>query len=298
MIRYIVFIVLSLCVISAAQEQGDEMKIYDLQDTIVVVANRYQTTLKNLTYTHQLINNQEVEKLSTHSSLEVVDIFFPSAYTLDKKILGYGVGAEGAGSINLRGQGGKPNTGLLVLINGHPDFMGIFGHPLPDVYSNDVNQVEIIAGPSSTVFGSQAMGGIVNINTRPDYSKFLKLFLEGGSHGTYNIGFNLNKSLGSGGFYLNAKHQHTDGHAQNTGFNSFHFQGGVDIRLNKIWKIGLSGRFVPYEFDDPVRNGTDPAQLGTYAKINRGNGDLIVENKSDILQGSTQIYGNWGHHRF
>jgi hypothetical protein len=85
--------------------------------------------------------------------------------------MGYGVGSAGSGSINIRGQGGRPNTGLLVLINGHPDFMGLFGHPLPDVYgTDDISQVDVLSGPASTVFGSQAMAGVVNIKSTPDFS--------------------------------------------------------------------------------------------------------------------------------
>ncbi|MGB6123451.1 MAG: TonB-dependent receptor plug domain-containing protein, partial [Bacteroidota bacterium] len=154
----------------------DSLKTYQLQDTIVIVANRFESTLKQLTYTREVIGYAKILELSKHSSLEVVDIVFPSAFTLDKKIIGYGAGPAGGGSINIRGQGGRPNTGLLVLINGHPDFMGIFGHPLPDVYGiDDVSQVDVLAGPSSTVFGSQAMGGIVNITTRPDYLNPVRL---------------------------------------------------------------------------------------------------------------------------
>ena len=140
-----------------AQVLTDSLKVYDLQDTIVVIADRYKQPLKNLTNTYQIIPGEQVEQICLHSALEMVDMVFPSSYLLEKMVIGFGVGSEGGGTINMRGQGGKPNTGMLVLLNGHPDFMGIFGHPLPDVYGmDDVQQVEILAGPSSAVFGSQA----------------------------------------------------------------------------------------------------------------------------------------------
>ncbi len=278
---------------------ADSLKIYNLEDTIVVVANRFELPLRQLTYTRQVVDRAEMLALSTHSALEVVDFVYPSAYTVDKKIIGYGVGPDGGGSINIRGQGGKPNTGLLVLINGHPDFMGIFGHPLPDVYgTDDIQQVEILSGPASTVFGSQAMGGVINISTHPDYKKMLRVSAGGGSFGTRDTGLNLAFPFDSGGAFLSGRYQQTDGHIDHTGFKSIRLQGGMEYSFNETWRLSTHGRYVPYEFDDPARGNNDPAGLGTYAKIRRGTGEIILENEASKIRGSTQIYGNWGHHRF
>ena len=146
-----------------ATASGDSLTVYDSGDSIVVVANRYSSSLKNLAYNYQVIPGDKITALSTHSVMEVIDMQNPSAFVLDKKVMGYGVGADAAGALSLRGMGGKPNTGVLVLLNGHPDVIGIFGHPLPDVYgNNDVHQAEILPGASSTVYGDHAMGGVVN----------------------------------------------------------------------------------------------------------------------------------------
>jgi len=281
-----------------AQEIKDSLKVYNLKDTIVVVADRYKQPLKNLTNTYQIVPGKLVENISQHSSLEMVDIVFPSAYLLQKMIVGYGVGSEGAGTINMRGQGGKPNTGMLVLLNGHPDFMGIFGHPLPDVYGmDDVEQIEILAGPSSTVFGSQAMGGVINIKAGPDYSRLVKLSMSAGSYKTYNVGLNFAKMLNRSGFFVTIRRKSTDGHIPKSSFRSYHFQTGWQYQINPHWQVSIQGRYVPYEFDDPVRT-SDPAELGIYGKIKRGTGEVIIENSNDFIQGSTQVYGNWGEHRF
>jgi outer membrane cobalamin receptor len=298
---YILFILLIMWQLigkAFAQETDQPMEVFELQDTIVVVADRFKLPLKDITYTYEIISKRQVDEFSKYSALELIDIAFPSAFTLDKKIIGYGVGPDGAGAINMRGQGGTPNTGVLVLLNGHPDFMGLFGHPLPDVYGmDDVQQVEILAGPASSVFGSQAMGGVINIKTGPDYDRLAKISLEGGSHNTYNLGINIAKKLDAHGLFFTARHNHTDGHIEKSSFESYHFQAGWQFQINPVWKVSLMGRYVPYQFDDPARQA-DPANLGTYAKIRRGTGELILENSGSFLSGSTQIYSNWGHHRF
>lgn len=295
--RSLVLILLSGIFIYAAEP--DSLQVYQMQDSIVVIANRYQASPKNLTYSYQVIPKERIEALAGHSAMELVDIEYPSAFILSKNSMGYGVGTAGAGLLNLRGQGGKPNTGVLVLLNGHPDFMGIFGHPLPDVYGmEDIQQVEILAGPASTVFGNSAFGGVINLVSGPDFRQTLKLKAEGGSFRTFNLSMNLARNFGNHGIFFTVNRKKSDGHIDKTSFESLHFQGGWQYILNNTWSVSLQGRYVPYKFDDPSRGNIDNLNLGTYGNIQRGTGELIVKNSSEKLKGSTQMYANFGHHEF
>ena len=297
--KYLILFFLSLFAIDLSAQSNRADSTYDSADSIVVVANRYSVSLRNVAYGYQLIPAERIKKLATHSALEMVDIEFPSAFIMEKKVIGYGVGPEGSGQIYMRGLGGQPNTGILVLLNGHPDFMGIFGHPLPDVYgTDDVQQVEILSGAASTVFGSQAMGGVVNIVTQPNYNKLLRFSMMGGSFGTYNYGINLTKRFGKNGLYFSARSQKTDGHIEQSGFEALHLQGGWAYQVSPVWNLSVSARWVPYSFDDPSRGDNDPAELGVYAKIKRGTGEIKLNNNGKNWQGSTQIYANFGDHRF
>lgn len=293
------FVFLMIFSLNAYSAEDDSLKVYDMQDSIVVVANRYQTSPKNLTYSYKIIPKEQIETLAGHSAMEVVDIEYPSAFILNKNYMGYGVGTAGAGLLNLRGQGGKPNTGVLVLLNGHPDFMGIFGHPLPDVYGmDDIQQVEILAGPASTVFGNNAFGGVINLVTGPDFGHTLRFKAEGGSYNTYNVGISLSHNFGNNGLFFTANRKKSDGHITMTSFESLHLQGGWQYIIDKTWSLSLQGRYVPYKFDDPSRGNIDNLNLGTYGDIQRGTGELIIHNTADKLKGSTQLYANFGHHEF
>jgi len=47
--------------------------------------------------------------------------------------------------------GGSPNTDILVVIDGRPDFQGEMGHTLPDFYSlSDTGSIRLIEGPASS----------------------------------------------------------------------------------------------------------------------------------------------------
>ena len=82
-----------------------------------------------------------------------------------KGITGFGVSEGAAGTVNIRGVGS--GNKVLMLFDGQPQWAGVFGHSLPDTYvASDVERVEVIRGPGSLLYGSNAMGGVVNIITR------------------------------------------------------------------------------------------------------------------------------------
>ncbi len=282
----------------AATAKEDSLQTFNSEDSIVVIAERFATSLKNLAYSYQIIPRSEIEQLSTYSALQAMDYTFPSAFVLENKVLGYGIGSVGAGLVNVRGLGGKPNTGILVLVNGHPDFMGIFGHPLPDVYgANNIARLEVLAGPASTVFGDHAMGGVINLVTQPDYSKRFQFNAEGGSYGMFSYGMTFARKLNRQRFFFTFQRQKADGHVAKSSFESLHLEAGWQYRINSVWRLQAQARYVPFKFDDPSRD-KDLLNIGTYADIRRGMGQLSLNNKSKRLQGSFQLYANGGHHEF
>ena len=79
--------------------------------------------------------------------------------------------------ISARGLGGNPaaqnfSNKLLILIDGRsvytPLFSGIYSNTL-DVMLEDVDRIEVISGVGATLWGANAMNGVINIITRPSY---------------------------------------------------------------------------------------------------------------------------------
>lgn len=277
---------------------NDSLRTYHLQDSIVVVAKRFELPLKSITNSMDLIRSVDYSNLANHSALQLIDIISPEAYVLDKKVIGYGVGPYAGGSIHLRGMGGKPNSGILILINGRPDFMGIFGHPLPDVYGlSSVEKVEVIKGPSSTVYGSNAMGGTINIITNGPMQNQIFVKSQAGNFNTFNQILKSGYDLGQANLSFEINHQKTDGHIDSTGFESWMFATKFTRKFSQNWKFSLEGRYVPYGFDDP-QMGQDFTKLGKYAQIRRGMADLEITGNIRKLKNSFHLYSNLGHHRF
>ncbi|OPX32939.1 hypothetical protein B1H10_06775 [candidate division KSB1 bacterium 4484_188] len=208
------------------------------------------------------------------------------------------MGVAGAGNLTLRGLGGKPNSQVLVLINGRPDFMGIFGHPLPDVYGLDgIEKIEVVKGPSSAVFGSNAIAGVVNLITSSPTRNQVLFSARAGNYNTYLQRTSLNLQTGQTNFRLGLSHQSSSGHIPLTGFEGWNLQARVDRAISPAWKLSIDGRYTPYRFDDPAM-GKDVAKLGYYGDIRRGMADIQLKGKWRKLHNSFHLYSNLGHHRF
>lgn len=54
-----------------------------------------------------------------------------------------------------------------MMVDGQPQFAGIYSHSVSDFYSKSyVDRVEVLRGPGSVLYGSNAMAGVVNVITQ------------------------------------------------------------------------------------------------------------------------------------
>jgi outer membrane cobalamin receptor len=95
----------------------------------------------------------------------------------------------GAGSLStVTIRGGKPNL-VLVMIDGIPanDLSNLLGgaFDFSNLLSHDLERIEVVRGPMSSGYGSEAMSGVVNVITKPThYEPIITVGMEAGSFGT------------------------------------------------------------------------------------------------------------------
>ena len=151
--------------------QSDTTRNVVMQD-VVVTGTRTEADVRHLPMTVSVVGRAEIEQSRQSSILPVLNTQVPGFFSTSGGVVGYGVSPGGSGQMSMRGiggpaQAGLPTTGLLVLIDGHPQYMGLMGHPIADAYQSMlVERVEVVRGPASVLYGSNAMGGGVNIVTR------------------------------------------------------------------------------------------------------------------------------------
>jgi len=113
-----------------------------------------------------LIEGQRLRDSPRASTFEALsqqsaDVYVPGRGALP------GVASGGTGGLRVRGLGGSPNSQVLVVEDGVPDYQGIFGHPIPDAYVPFlIDDVLVIKGGDSTLYGTNAMGGVVVLRSR------------------------------------------------------------------------------------------------------------------------------------
>ncbi len=94
------------------------------------------------------VTAEEIEKSGESSLLPVLVSKVPGLFVTERGFAGYGVSGGSAGEVNIRGVG-QANK-VLFMIDGQPQWAGVFGHRLADTYvGNGVDKFEVEKVPSS-----------------------------------------------------------------------------------------------------------------------------------------------------
>ena len=178
------------------------------------------------------------------------------------------------GDIHINGLEG-PYT--MILIDGMPivsSLATVYG--LSGIPNSLVKRMEIVKGPASTLYGSEAVGGVINIITKePGSVPKFKVDAFGTSVGEYNL------DIASG---LKVKKASTL-----FGVNYFNYNQKRDINNDNFTDVTLQNRislFNKWSFYRPSRKNFSLA--GRYVNENRWGGEL---QWTDQHRGSNQIYG-------
>ena len=102
----------------------------------------------------------------------------------------------------------------------------------------DIERIEVIRGPQSSLRGSDAMAGVVNIVTRrADRPLSVNLFSETGSFGTYHSGLSIGSKQGDFDGRLSVNHIETEGeNISRTGSEKDGYRN-TNINLNAGWTV-------------------------------------------------------------
>ncbi|MDP4228623.1 MAG: TonB-dependent receptor plug domain-containing protein, partial [Bacteroidota bacterium] len=125
--------VISISPVLNAQGKKDTIKTVNL-DEVVVTGTPVKVNKNNVPMSVSVISRQQISESDESALLPILNGRVPGLFVTERGITGFGVSGGGTGQITMRGIGGDPTTGVLILIDGHPQFMGIFGHPLSDSY--------------------------------------------------------------------------------------------------------------------------------------------------------------------
>ncbi|MEM6898488.1 MAG: TonB-dependent receptor [Pseudomonadota bacterium] len=245
-------------------EEGDELIPDDRADasTERVVLDRVYVTgsrIKGAAVTSQtvVLNKDEIDARGFNSVEDILAALPQNVSSLNSVSTGIGgQGQPGAGvsngqrfqgqSIaNLRGLGGQ---NVLVLVNGRrqansssvefSSLGGTSGVNLSSIPFSAIERVEILLDGASSIYGSDAIGGVINIILKKNYSgASIVARIEDGANGGDNeqIEATFGTSWDSGSVTLSGSWSQDDPiNAADAGFTTFNrvAQGGIDARLS------------------------------------------------------------------
>lgn len=296
------------CLISAvslqAQTGKDSTKVtrsYAINE-VVVTGTRSETDVRHLPMTVSVVGRPQLEASQQTSVLPVLNSQVPGFFSTSRGVMGYGVATGASGQMSLRGigepaQAGLPTTGLLVLIDGHPQYMGLMGHPIADAYQTMMaERVEVLRGPASVLYGSNAMGGVINIVTRKMQEDGIRTNINIGAGSYGSIQTEATNRIRKGRFSstVTASYNRTDGHRADMAFEQYggYAKLGYDFTDNwKVWGDVNVTRF----------NATNPGSvmkpyIDNDQRITRGMTSFALENYYEKTSGALSFFYNWGDH--
>jgi len=264
---------------------------------VVVTGTRNATDVRHLPMTVTVVDRATLTAEHQPSVLPTVMREVPGLFVTSRSMMGYGVSTGAAGGINLRGITGGAGQ-MLVLIDGHPQYQGIYGHPISDSYQTLMaDRVEVLRGPASVLYGSNAMGGVMNIVTRQNRQDGVSTHIQigAGSYGTIQTEASNQVRRGKFSSTVSAQYNRTDNHRSRMGFEQYGGYLKLGYDLNEHWNTYIDANITHFNASYP---GTeDKPMYDADQWITRGVVSAALENHYGNTSGALSAYTNFGRHK-
>jgi len=282
----------ALCALSAGIAQAET----DLLAPVVVTATRNATPLEHIPASVTVIDQETIAEAQANDIGELL-----------RGVAGIDLGRNGGPgqttSVFLRG---TESDHTLVLIDGVTINPGTLGNPaLQNIDPRMIERIEIVRGPLSSLYGSSAIGGVINIITRtdPEQGSGSHFAAQGGNYNSLSLNTGAHWADQSSNLALNLSHQTSDGFPSkrdssvDRGFRNDtlnarfgHRSGNHELQLQAFAATGnseyLSGTPVDQAFENRVLRAGLTSQLSeawqsrlTFSQM----ADLIDQNQANYL---------------
>jgi outer membrane cobalamin receptor len=195
-----------------------------------------------------------------------------------RHIAGFSVGQNGgAGALSSIFPRGGESDYTLVLVDGVRlnSFGGGFNASLLPL--GDVEQVEVVRGPQSAVFGADAIGGVVHLTTRHGGAPSATAAFEGGSQQTARVLAAGRGTLGQWSFGASGERNQSDGYTglaaatgetvSNDDWRQSVGQAHVEWARSPHTSVRADVRYLDSERGNPGPYGSNP--IGAYEQVDR-----------------------------
>jgi vitamin B12 transporter len=204
-----------------------------VSDSVVVTATMTPEEERELGSAATVITREWIEASGARTVVELL-----------REVPGVDVARQGSDgaltSVFLRGAN-SPH--LLVLVDGARMNSPYFsGYDFSSLTTENIERIEVVRGPFSPLYGSDAIGGVIQIFTRPSSARPAgRATAEGGSDGQRRLAAFLSAGVADFGAAATVSDSRSDGHRRNSDWQE---RGGslrLDWRPSDALRIGLEG---------------------------------------------------------
>ncbi len=235
-------------------------------EEIVVTASRYEQPISNVGSSITAISSDDLIKSQNNFVQDILQSVSGVSFNQNGSF-------GGVSSIRIRGASSSQTTILIdgIKINDVSSVGG--GFDFANLDAGGIERIEILRGPQSILYGTSAMGGVINIITKSASSDLSgTAHTEGGSFGTIRGGgslrggsdlINFNLSLNAISVDGISKADENDGNIEVDGYKNFTAQGKVKIKLSDIISMAILSRFSDSKNDFDGFGPKDADKSGT-----------------------------------
>ena len=280
---YIIYLFCYLMIIisSSNANQKDDLNITEVE----VTASRLKQNPQELGSSYSVITKEEIQNLGINFALDAISLT-PGVTTNQNGPFG------GVASVRIRGADSEQTLVLYdgIPINDPSSPGGGFDFSRIDI--NEIEKIEILRGTHSTLWGSDAIGGVISITSKQNENKISRNFYsEVGSYNTLRAGASVGRSNINNRFRLGfsqitsdgiSKADKENGNLESDPYTSSMISGNGTINLAKDMKLSSSIRWsdTDAKFDN---FGPVDGDLSTKTSEIVGNLYLEVPIKENII---------------
>jgi len=233
----------SVSQIWAAQQ---EESIFTMEE-IVVIASKYPEQVLDSIASVEVISREEIEASQSENLAGII------ANVGGLEVVDYGY-SGGIKSISIRGS--SPEQ-VLILIDGQVANDPQTGKiDLGLIPADIIEKIEIYRGPASALYGSNALGGVINIFTRQgEEDQLVTAGIDIGSYKTRKYAVSYQSKGEDISTYLTGQYYKTDGDRENSQLDKIVFMGKLSNELDEQTDLNISLRF--HDYNQGLPGSTD-----------------------------------------
>ncbi len=274
----------------ASATAPDSLEIYRVEE-VEVKATRIGMPLGNVPPAVDVVGPGEVSLSDANSATGVLG-HLPGVFIA-------GTGDFGQADISIRGLGDAGRR-VAILMDGHPVKSGLTGGTATaGLTLAGIEQIELVRTPGSVIYGSDAMGGVVNIVTTPPSAGFaLRANTTYGSHSTWKFSALNSARVHGVGYLLTFDRRQSGGHLPNSAYSGNDLMAKVTGRAARA-DISFLAKYYNGHKEEPAVSSDPPGTVSdAWSDQVRGAVDFEISSRVGGGKSTLKLYDEFGDYEF